>query len=127
MPTGPAKTRLLIVDDIAPTRENLAKLLFFSKDVTVVGLAASGQDAIAQASELRPDIILLDLTLPDMDSLKVVETIANRMPPTRFVLLTNEGAAHYLSGPLAPTVRAILVKPITADTLTKALHHTRAG
>jgi DNA-binding NarL/FixJ family response regulator len=51
----------------------------------------------------------------------VLETIANRMPPTRFVLVTNEGAAHYLSGPLAPGVRAILVKPITTDTLVKAI------
>jgi pilus assembly protein CpaE len=125
MPTGQHKTRLLIVDDIATTRENLAKLLFFAKDVTVVGLAASGLDALAQASELQPDIILLDLTLPDIDSLEVVEMIANRMPPTRFILVTNEGAAHHLSGPLAPTVRAILVKPITSETLAKALRHAR--
>jgi pilus assembly protein CpaE len=125
MPTGQDKTRLLIVDDITTTRENLAKLLFFAKDVTVVGLAASGQDALDQASELRPDVILLDLTLPDIDSFEVVETIANRMPPTRFILVTNEGAAHHLSGPLAPTVRAILVKPITSDALAKALRHAR--
>ena len=124
MPTGQQKTRLLIVDDIATTRENLAKLLFFAKDVTVVGLAASGQEALAQASELHPDVILLDLTLPDIDAFEVVGTIANRMPMTRFILLTNEGATHYLGGPLATTVRAILVKPITADTLTKALRHT---
>ena len=127
MPTRQPKTRLLIVDDIASTRENLAKLLFFAKDVTVVGLAASGQEALAQASELQADVILLDLTLPDIDSFEVVETIANRMPPTRFILLTNEGAAHHLSGPLAPTVRAILVKPITGDALTKALRHAREG
>jgi pilus assembly protein CpaE len=125
MPTRQSKTRLLIVDDIASTRENLAKLLYFAKDVTVVGLAASGQDALAQASELQPDVILLDLTLPDIDAFEVVETIANCAPPTRFVLLTNEGAAHHLSGPLAPTVRAILVKPITGDALAKALCHAR--
>ena len=125
MPTGPAKTRVLIVDDIQATRENLARLLFFAKGVTVVGLAGSGQEAIAQATQLQPDVVVLDLTLPDIDSLEVVETIANRMPPTRFVLLTNEGAAHYLSGPLAPTVRAILVKPITTDTLVKAIHYAQ--
>src|SRR5262245_50418804 len=124
MPTQPAKTRVLIVDDIATTRENLAKLLFFEKRVTVVGLAASGQEAIAQASELQPDVVLLDLTLPDIDGLEVVETIANRVPPTRFILLTTEGAAHYLSSPLAPTVRAILVKPIATDTLMKAIYHS---
>ena len=127
MPTGQAITRLLIVDDIAATRENLAKLLFFAKDVAVVGLAASGHDAMAQASDLRPDVILLDLTLPDMDGFEVVETIANRAPPTRFILMTNEGAAHDLNGPLAPGVRAILVKPITADRLKKALRQAQAG
>jgi pilus assembly protein CpaE len=115
----------LIVDDIATTRENLAKLLFFEKSVTVVGLAASGQEAIAQTSQLQPDVIVLDLTLPDIDSLEVVETIANRVPPTRFILVTNEGTAHHLSGPLAPTVRAILVKPITTDTLVTALRHAQ--
>jgi pilus assembly protein CpaE len=123
MPTRPAKTRLLIVDDIATTRENLAKLLFFEKGVEVVGLAPSGQEAIAQASYLKPDVVVLDLTLPDIDSLEVVETIANRAPPTRFILLTNQGAVHHFSGPLAPTVRAILVKPITANMLVKALEH----
>jgi pilus assembly protein CpaE len=125
MPAKQPKTRLLIVDDIASTRENLARLLFFAMDVTVVGLAASGKDALAQASELQPDVILLDLTLPDIDAFNVVETIANRAPPTHFILPTNEGAAHHLSGPLAPTVRAILVKPITGDVLAKALRHAR--
>src|SRR5262245_48004702 len=119
MPTGPAKTSVLIVDDIATTRENLAKLLFFANGVTVVGLAASGREAIAQASQLQPDVILLDLTLPDIDSLEVVETIADRLPSARFILVTTERAAHYLTAPLAPTVRAILVKPITTDTLVK--------
>jgi pilus assembly protein CpaE len=125
MPTEPAKMRVLIVDDITTTRENLAKLLFFAKDVTVVGLAASGQEALAQASELHPDVILLDLTLPDIDAFEVVGTITNRMQPTRFILLTNEGAAHHLSDPLGPTVRAILVKPISSDALAKALRHAR--
>jgi pilus assembly protein CpaE len=126
MPTGQVKTRVLIVDDLPTTRDNLAKLLFFAKAVTVVGLAASGQEAIAQACELRPDVMILDLTLPDIDSFEVVETIANRVPPTRFILVTNEGASHHLSGPLAPTVRAILVKPLTTDTLIRTILHARS-
>jgi pilus assembly protein CpaE len=127
MPAGSVKTRVLIVDDLPTTRDNLAKLLFFAKGVTVVGLAATGQEAIAQAYELRPDIMVLDLTLPDIDSFEVVETIANRVPPTRFILVTNEGASHHLSGPLAPTVRAILVKPLTTDTLVRAILHARSN
>jgi pilus assembly protein CpaE len=127
MPAGQVMTRVLIVDDLPTTRDNLAKLLFFAKAVTVVGLAASGQEAIVQARELRPDIIILDLTLPDIDSFEVVGTIANQLPPTRFILVTNEGASHHLGGPLAPTVRAILVKPLTTDILLRAILHARSN
>lgn len=117
------KATVLVVDDNAATRENLAKLLFLVPDVTTVGDAASGQEALTQAMQLQPNVVLLDLTLPDVDGFELVETIANRLPRTRIVLMSKEGAAHYLLLPLADAVRALLIKPITTDALTKAIRH----
>lgn len=119
----PSKIPVLIVDDIATTRENLAKLLFLARDIEVVGFAASGQEAVAQAAQLEPAVVLLDLTLPDVDGLEVVEALSRRLPRTRIVLMSNEGSAHYLAQLLPSAVRAILVKPITAEALLKALRH----
>ncbi|NCC37172.1 MAG: response regulator, partial [Chloroflexia bacterium] len=61
------KIRVLIVDDIVDTREQLEKLLFFEKDIEVVGKASSGREAIAMAGQLHPNVILMDINMPDMD------------------------------------------------------------
>ena len=61
--------RVLIVDDIQETRDHLTKLLGFETDVEVVGAAASGADALAMATSLQPDVVLMDINMPDMDGI----------------------------------------------------------
>jgi pilus assembly protein CpaE len=58
------KIRVLIVDDIAETRENIRKLLQFEPDVEVVGAARSGREAIDLSKEIRPDVVLMDINMP---------------------------------------------------------------
>jgi pilus assembly protein CpaE len=61
--------RVVVVDDILETREHLAKLLSFETDIDVVGVAASGPEAIEIASRLAPDVVLMDINMPGMDGI----------------------------------------------------------
>ncbi|NJN44313.1 MAG: response regulator [Anaerolineae bacterium] len=70
----------MIVDDIAETRENIRKLLQFESDVEVVGVARTGKEAIERAGELKPDVILMDINMPDMDGISATEAIRKNYP-----------------------------------------------
>ena len=69
------KIRLLIVDDHAETRDNIRKILQFEPDIVVVGSARTGQEAIQQAVETQPEVVLMDINMPDMDGIKATELI----------------------------------------------------
>ena len=68
--------RVVIVDDIAETREHLTKLLSFESDIEVVGAAASGEEAVDLAGKLTPDILLMDINMPGMDGIATTERIS---------------------------------------------------
>ena len=77
--------RVLIVDDIAETRDHLTKLLGFESDFEVVGAAASGAEALALATSLRPDVVLMDINMPDMDGIAATERLSAEVPATAVV------------------------------------------
>jgi len=77
-----ASIRVLIVDDFAETRENIRKLLQFESDIVVVGAARSGQEAIEIATETKPDIVLMDINMEDMDGITATESILREVPFT---------------------------------------------
>gem|GEM_PF-5533441 len=74
----PQKIRVLIVDDFADTRESIAKLLYFERDIEVVGSAGSGPQGIQTAKDLKPDVILMDINMPGMDGIAATEAIYAR-------------------------------------------------
>jgi pilus assembly protein CpaE len=76
------KIRLLIVDDIPETRENLRKLLFFESDIDVVGAATNGEEGIQMALELQPDIVLMDINMPG-GGLQPASAFRSRFPSAR--------------------------------------------
>jgi chemotaxis response regulator CheB len=73
-----ARIRLLIVDDVPETAQNVQKLLYFEHDIQVIGVASSGREAIAKAGKLQPDIVLMDINMPDMDGLRRHDVRAGR-------------------------------------------------
>jgi len=77
------KIRILIVDDIADTRDNLAKLIGFEPDMEVAGTADGGQAAVNLAKKERPHVILMDINMPDMDGITATEIISNTRSPSR--------------------------------------------
>ena len=69
--------RVLIVDDIPETRDHLTKLLGFETDIEVVGAAASGSESLALATKLTPDVVLMDINMPDMDGIAATEKLSS--------------------------------------------------
>ena len=85
------KIRVLIVDDIPETRENLKKLLFFEQDIDVVGTASSGREAIDLAAELKPHVILMDINMPDMDGIAATRAVVEKMPGAQVTMMSVQG------------------------------------
>ncbi|MCS7011067.1 MAG: response regulator, partial [Anaerolineales bacterium] len=124
MPDG-EKIRVLIVDDIAETRENIRKLLQFDAAIEVVGAARNGREAIQLSEETRPDVVIMDINMPDMDGIVATEQIRQRVPFVQVVILTVQGDPNYMRRALQVGARDFLTKPPMPDDLISAIK--RAG
>ena len=120
------KIRLLIVDDIPETRENLKKLLFFENDIEIVGDAGSGSEAIEMARRLQPDVILMDINMPDMDGITTIERISSELPHVQFIMMSVQGETDYLRRSMLAGAREFLVKPFTAEELCSSIRRVYA-
>jgi len=121
----PEKTRVLVVDDIAETRENIRKLLQFEADIEVIGAARTGKEAVQLTDELRPDVVLMDINMPDMDGITATEMIRQRNPVAQIVILSVQGDPNYMRRAMLAGARDFLTKPPMADELISAVR--RAG
>ena len=119
------KIRVIIVDDIAETRENIRKLLQFESDVEVVGVARTGQEGCDLAKEIRPDVVLMDINMPDMDGIKATEVIRRNVPHVQIVILSVQADPNYMRRAMLAGARDFLTKPPAVDELTAAIR--RAG
>ena len=118
--------RVLIVDDILETRDHLTKLLGFEKDVEVVGAAASGAEALEMAAKLLPDIVLMDINMPEMDGIAATELLTARVPTSSVVMMSVQGEADYLRRSMLAGAREFLVKPFSSDELTASIRQVHA-
>ncbi len=124
MPVGD-KIRVVIVDDVSETRENVRKLLQFETDVDVVGLARTGKEAIQISQELNPDVVLMDINMPDMDGITATEAIRSRQPAVQVVILSVQSDQNYMRRAMLAGARDFLTKPPMGDELISAIR--RAG
>ena len=118
--------RVLIVDDIPETRDHLTKLLGFEKDIEVVGAAASGAEALQMAARLLPDVVLMDINMPDMDGITATELLSAQVPTTAIVMMSVQGEADYLRRSMLAGAREFLVKPFSSDELTASIRQVHA-
>jgi pilus assembly protein CpaE len=125
MTGGESKIRVLIVDDVAETRENIRKLLQFEKDLEVVGAANSGRSGVELSRELKPDVVLMDINMPDMDGITATELIRQNNPITQIVILSVQGDPNYMRRAMLAGARDFLTKPPAAEELSSAIR--RAG
>ena len=119
------KIRVLIVDDVAETRENLRKLLQFEADIEVVAAARTGREAIQLTLEANPDVVLMDINMPDMDGIAATEAIRQKMPAVQVVILSVQGDQNYMRRAMLVGARDFLTKPPIPDELVAAIR--RAG
>jgi pilus assembly protein CpaE len=115
------RIRVLIVDDIPETRDHLAKLLGFESDIEVIGAAASGAEAIEQATGLLPDVVLMDINMPDMDGITATERLSAQVPSAAVVMMSVQGEADYLRRSMLAGAREFLVKPFSSEELTASI------
>lgn len=119
------KIKVLIVDDIAETRENVRKLLQFESDVEVVGTARTGKEGIQFALEMGPDVVLMDINMPDIDGITATEMISRQAPHIQVVILSVQGDQNYMRRAMLAGARDFLTKPPMGDELISAIK--RAG
>ena len=119
------KIRVVIVDDIAETRENIRKLLQFEADVEVVGVARTGREGIDLAKEVKPDVVLMDINMPDMDGIAATEAIRKILPYIQIIILSVQSDPNYMRRAMLAGARDFLAKPPTVEELTGAIR--RAG
>ena len=123
----PAKLKILIVDDHAIVRDGLAAILKFQKDMTVVGEADDGQSAIQKAQELYPDVILMDLMMPNMNGADATAAIKQALPETHILLLTSYGTSSELSRAFRNGATGAITKSLPKEELLSAIRNVAAG
>jgi pilus assembly protein CpaE len=121
MASGTDKIRVLIVDDIADTRENVRKLLAFEADIEVVGVAATGREAVQLARDLQPNIVMMDINMPDMDGITAVEMITRDVPIAQVIMMSVQSEADYLRRSMLAGARDFLTKPFTSEDLVSTI------
>lgn len=122
---APDKIRVLIVDDVAETRENVAKLLQFERDFEVVGAARGGREALQMARQYDPDVVIMDINMPDMDGITATEELRRLLPYVQIVILSVQGDPSYMRRAMLAGARDFLTKPPAVDELITAVR--RAG
>ncbi len=119
------KIRVLIVDDIQETRENIRRMLQFESSVEVLGAAKSGQEAIEFAVQEKPDVIIMDINMPDMDGITATERIRKKVPFAQIIILSVQSDPNYMRRAMLAGARDYLSKPPMIDELISAVN--RAG
>ncbi|WP_066368323.1 response regulator transcription factor [Herbidospora mongoliensis] len=119
--------RILVADDEHLIRDAVAGLLDLNDDFEVVGQAASGDEAIATALRVRPDVALLDLQMPGPDGIEVARRLAAELPGCGCVIVTSHGRPGYLKSALSAGVRGFLPKTTSARDLAQAVRKVASG
>ena len=115
------KIRVLIADDVAATRENICKLMEFHPEIEIVGQAGTGGEAVNQARVLRPDIVLMDINMPEMDGITATERLSFDVPETSIIIMSVQGEQEYLRRAMMAGAKNYLTKPFTSDELVGAI------
>ncbi len=109
---------ILLVDDIPETRENIRKLLAFEEqEFKVIGSVGTGREALKHALESHPDIVIMDINMPDMDGIQATSEITKVLPTAGVIMMSVNNDADYLRRAMQAGARNFLTKPIDPDEL----------
>jgi len=120
-------TRVLIADDDDLMRAGLAELLTADPEIEIVGQAATGRQAVERARRLAPDVVLMDVRMPDLDGIAATRELARVAPAVRVLVLTTFEQDDYIFGALRAGASGFLLKRTRPEELLAAVHTVAAG
>lgn len=121
------KLRILLVDDHLVVRMGLATMLAIEDDLSVVGEASDGQEAVLLARKLRPDIVIMDVMMPRMDGVEATRTIRRECPETKILLLTTYSSARELKAALDAGAHGAMLKEASKREMIAAIQKIVVG
>ena len=122
-----AKLKVLLVDDHLVVRMGLSTLIGLEKDISVVGTAGNGKEALRLVRQHRPDVIIMDLMMPEMGGAEATARIMKEFPSSRILLLTTFGDSDDLRSAMEAGAISAIVKDASHDELVSAIRETAAG
>jgi DNA-binding NarL/FixJ family response regulator len=120
-------TTVLIADDQALVRVGLRKILETERETTVVGEAGDGEDAVAAAGRLRPDVVLMDIRMPVLDGIEATRRIVRADPATRVLILTTFGLDTYVYEALRAGASGFMLKDAPPEEIAAAVQIVASG
>ena len=123
----PGTIRVMIVDDHAMVRTGLATFMEVSDDLDLVGQATNGQEAVELCEQSQPDVILMDLVMPEMDGVTATRIIRERWPQVQVIALTSFQEKELVQDALQAGAISYLLKNVSMDDLTEAVRAAHAG
>lgn len=119
--------RVLLVDDHAVVRSGLATFLMAYDDLEFIGEASDGREAVEKCAVLQPDVVLMDLIMPEMDGATATKEIRSRWPEVQVVVMTTFKENDLVQGALRAGAIGYLLKNASADVIAAAIRSARAG
>ena len=111
------KIRILVVDDNPDTRDHVSRLLYFEKDMEVIGQAINGQQGVEMAVAHKPHIVLMDINMPDMDGIEATHKMSVDAPFSQVIIMTVQSEQHYMKKAMSAGARDFQPKPFTSEEL----------
>jgi DNA-binding NarL/FixJ family response regulator len=118
---------VMLADDHAVVRDGLRALLEGGNDLQVVGVAGNGREAVSEALRLRPDIVIMDIAMPELDGVEATRRIVERSPETRVLILSMYLSAEHIYRALQAGAQGYVLKESAGEEVVEAIRALRAG
>lgn len=119
--------RVYLADDHAVVREGLRYLLEAQKDIVVVGDAGNGREAVTQVKQLAPDVVVMDVSMPDLNGIDATALIMEDLPQTRVVILSMQGSVEHVYRALQAGAHGYILKESAGKVLVEAVRSVHSG
>ena len=119
--------RVLLADDQTLVRQGIRTLLELEEGIEVVGTAANGREAVAAVERLRPDVVLMDVRMPELDGVAATRALTERFPEVAVIILTTFDDDEYVFDGLKAGARGYLLKDVSSDDIAEAVRTVAAG